>query len=770
VVSDLDDLIGVAPVAMFLGPVVLVRDGEDIALGGTREGTLLALLALGGGAGLTVGNLADELWDGSPPPGAASSIRTYATRLRRSIDGGERESLVVARHGSYQLRSGACSSDAADFERLVRLARDAGGAEERAELLRRADGLWRGPAYADVRQTPLMVAEAARLDELRLLALEDRVAAEMEEGLHRPLVSELQSLAGANPLRERIWHMLVLALYRAGRQAEALRTAQAHRKLLREQLGIEPTRGLATLEHAILVRDPELDWHPPPAPGRQAAPPPGARSLSMADTLARGRQLLATGGFEEANALFTVAVASTVEPTDQPGRELACDLLLGLAEARRGARDAVGAQSAALAAADLARQGGSARQLAMAAVWATSLNTVGHPDEAVETLCLEALDSLAPAATDLRARVLAGLVDYLSFAVGDGDRALQTVTAALALATESGDPTAIARCLFMNGEVLDGTPRLTERVLLGERLVSDGLERGDVVAESDGLHVRALARLALGDVDGFDRDRARLEELAPEVHNWYRPMFLRVWRGMRLMMQGRFEVVEAAVGELLAVASHEPNIQNLAFAQLLFLRREQGRLAELRPVVEQQMRQEPRITTIACALAWVDAGTGRLPEAATQLRELVDASGARVPRDFTRTTSLCLLAETAAAVGDRDAAGALLVELAPYRGQLAVLAKGLAVTGAVDRYVGLLQATLGDDAHSSFEAASSLDNSVGAPPLAARTKVCFGRWLCSRPGESDRRRGETLLAEGQRAALELGMPALAAEAGGELFR
>jgi DNA-binding SARP family transcriptional activator len=749
---------------MFLGPVVLVRDGAEVAMGGTREGTLLALLALGGEAGLTVDVLADELWDGNPPPAAAKTIRTYATRLRRSLDAGTAGSLVVAGHGSYRLRTGAYASDVSDFEHLVGLARAAGGTEERADLLRRAGGLWRGRPYADVRETPMMLAEASRLEELRVLSAEERIAADLELGLHRPLVSELQILAAANPLRERIWHMLVLALHRSGRQAEALRTAQAYRRRLREDLGIEPTRALAALEHAILVRDPDLDWRAPVGRTGSVQPAEAPASPSAEGALARGRALLATGEFELASAMFTAAVAGAGEPIDASRAELACDVLLGLAEARRGARDAVGAQSAALAAADLARQSGSARQLAMAAVWATSLSTVGHPDDAVETLCLEALDSLAPAATELRARVLAGLADYLSFAVGDGDKALETVTAALALATESGDPTAIARCLFMNGEALDGTPRVTERMLLGERLVSDGLRRGDVVAESDGLHVRSLARLALGDVEGFERDRSRLEALAPEVVNWYRPMFLRVWRGMRLMMEGRFEVVEAAVGELLGVASHEPNVQNLAFAQLLFLRREQGRLAELRPVVEQQARQEPRILTIACALAWVDAQTGRPEDAARELGEIVDPLGVRVPRDFTRTTSLCLLAETAAAVEDREAAAALLDELAPYRGQVAVLAKGLAVTGAVDRYLGLLEATVGDDAGPSFEAALRLDASLGAPPLLARTKLCFGRWLCRRAEEAARQRGEAMLVEALDAALELGMPALAGAA------
>jgi DNA-binding SARP family transcriptional activator/AcrR family transcriptional regulator len=747
-----------------LGPLEAMRDGALFPLGRTAERTLLVLLAVRGDAGLTQANLAYELWEESPPPGAATTIRGYVTRLRRAIDNEAEGSLVVAAHGSYRLRPGAYQSDVHEFERLVALGKEVSEPDERSERLRRALGLWRGRACANVKQTPLIVSEVHRLDELRLRATEDRIDAEMDLGLHREVIAELQDLVAMHPLNESLWRMLMLSLYRSGRQAEALRAAQAERRLLREELGIDPKRGLGALEHAILIRDPGLDWHPTKERRRRSRSrsvlPPSHMEMGI---LAQGREMLSAGSFEEARSLLTIALGSAGEATDEAGREFTCDLLLGLAEARRGARDLVGAQSAALAAADLAREDASAPRLAMAAIWATSLNAVGHPDEAVEALCREALDSLGTTNSKLRAEVLAGLADYLGFASGDGDGAIEAASAALVCAAQSGDAAAVARSLFLTGEVLDWTSRVTERILIGERLVADGRMRGDLISECDGLYLRALARLALGSLSDFDHDRLRLEEVAVETSNWYRQLFPQVWRVMRELLEGRFGAAEVGIGGLVGSASHEPNVQNLAFGQLFVLRREQGRMAELRPVVEQQARQEPRIASIACFLALTLAEIGQRAEASRCLEMLVDAETVRAPHDLTWTTSLCLLAETAAALGDPRAAAPLLEQLAPYQGQLAVLCKGMAVTGAADRYIGLLQAVLGNEAaRSSFEAALRLESSLGAPPLIARTKVCFGQWLCGQPSVEDRRRGDEVLEEGRGIARRLGMAALAA--------
>jgi DNA-binding SARP family transcriptional activator len=754
------EAIGVDLKVDVLGPVRVVRDGVSVPLGGSRETlrTMLGLLVASRDLGLSEGGIADELWGGAPPVGCSSTIRSYATRLRRSLDVGANRSIVLVEHGVYRLFTGGYESDVAEFERLVKLGEDACWPEERSDLLRRALEVPRGRPYANVAQTPLIMQEVARIEELKLMVMTDRIEADIDLGLHSDVIAESQQLVAANPYRERLSRMLVLALYRSGRQVEALRTIQSQRERLREDVGIEPSRRLIGLEHAILVRDPSLDWRPMQERRRHARRRSGQ---SRREILGLGRQLLPDGEFDEARS---IVAATPEEPPGGPNRQMECDMLLGLSQARHEVQDLVGTRSAAIAAAGLAREAGSRSRLAVAALLAGSRNTVGRPEVVVEALCHEALDTLEPADTDLRALVLAALADYQGFAIGDGDAAIETAAEALALANGSSEARVLARCLLQSGKSLDWTSRLTERTLLGEHLVAHGLAHGDIEAECDGLHLRSLACLALGDIVGFESDRLQLEHLTSEAPNWWRDLFLRVWPGMVAMMDGRFDDAEPAIALLLGLGSHEPDIQNLALGQLLFLRGEQGRLGEMRPLVEQHVKREPRVTAFSCALAWILAETGHTTEASIQLRALVGGGVVRVPRDLTWTTSLCLLAETAATVGDPQSAAVLLAQLVAYRGQVAVLSQGVAVAGAFDRYIGLMQAVLGDGAaRSNFEAALVLETSLCAPPLVARTKVCFGRWLFRQPSNLDRRRAQTLLGEGRRTALSLGMLRLAAE-------
>lgn len=757
-----------------LGPVRLLRRGVPVPLGGLRESTLVSLLTLRGRFGLAVDAIADELWEHSPPPGCRTTIRSYVTRLRRLFDDDDGASLLAAGNGVYRLDPDAYGCDVRDFAAIVKCSDRAVDAGERSEILGRALDLWRGPAYSEVSQTPLILAEAARLGEIRLIAVEDRGEADLALGRHRQLVPELQQLVADHPYRERLWRFLVLALYRSGRQPEALRSAQEHRRQLREHFGIEPSRRLTGLEHSILVRDPRLDWQPPRdrrnrGNRRSAAGP----ELSAAVALERGRDLLAACDFERAAALFATALAEVGTGSDVADREIACDLALGLGEARLGEGNLVGAKSAALAAADLARELVDAKRLAIAAWLASTRNVVGHPDEMIETLCrdaLDALDALAPKLLQERARVLAGLSDYQSFALGESEGAIATATEALRVANESGDPGVIAQCLFQCGEALEGSPRLPERLVLADQLVAHAIVHGDVVGECDGLHLRALARLSHGDVAGHDDDRERLERLSAEHPDWHRRVFLRLWRGARSMMEGRLDEAEPELGALLDLGSRsrEPNVQNLALGQLIFLRREQGRLSELLAVLEQQSRRESLVGTFRCAAALMHAEAGDINEGRRCLAGFVEGGAIRVQRDVTWTTSLCLLAETAVAVEDGRAARALLQALLPYRGQLAVLAKGIAVTGSFDRYIGALQALTGEDtaARASFEAALLLDSSLSAPPLAARTMAGFGHWLATQPGRKDRRRGESLLEDAGEIARTFGMGGLAGTIGG----
>lgn len=237
-----------------LGPVQASLGGQPAALGGARQRSLLALLAVAAGRPIPAGSLAEELWHGEPPPGAESTLRSYASRLRRVLGG----DAIVVRGGAYALALDGDAVDARRFERLVEQGRDElarGGAGLAAERLAAALALWRGDALGGVADCPALAAEARRLEELRLACLELRIEAELALGRHEQLVPDLRALVASEPLRERFHVQLALALYRCGRQADALDTARAATGLLDRELGLEPGEELRRLEREILRQE-----------------------------------------------------------------------------------------------------------------------------------------------------------------------------------------------------------------------------------------------------------------------------------------------------------------------------------------------------------------------------------------------------------------------------------------------------------------------------------------------------------------------------------
>jgi DNA-binding SARP family transcriptional activator len=260
-----------------LGPLEVIHEERPIALGGNRERALLAILLLSANRVVSSERLAEDLWAGRPPEGANQALRVYVSRLRKSLREGGGEGVLVTQPPGYMTRVEPDALDATRFEALLAQGRDEAGTGDHhraAATLRLGLSLWRGPALADLADAPFARAEAARLEETRLAALEERIEAELACGRHGELVAELDSLTRAHPLRERLWAQRMVALYRSGRQADALRAYQELRHLLNEELGLEPSAAVARLESAILRREPEVDW--PPA-DRVAPPPrPGA--------------------------------------------------------------------------------------------------------------------------------------------------------------------------------------------------------------------------------------------------------------------------------------------------------------------------------------------------------------------------------------------------------------------------------------------------------------------------------------------------------------
>ena len=242
---------------LILGPLEARADGAPIPIGGARLRVLLTRLALDADRSVSITALIDALWGQEPPDGAANALQSLVSRLRRALGDPD---LVLGTPGGYRLAVAPEAVDARRFETLVQQSRQAADPATTRNLLRQALALWRGPALADAEAADagFAVAPAARLDELRLTALCDRLDAELGLGLHAEALPELEALSTEHPLRENIAALLMKALYAAGRQADALAVHERIRTALADQLGIDPSEHLAAVHLAVLRNDPAL--------------------------------------------------------------------------------------------------------------------------------------------------------------------------------------------------------------------------------------------------------------------------------------------------------------------------------------------------------------------------------------------------------------------------------------------------------------------------------------------------------------------------------
>jgi class 3 adenylate cyclase len=253
-----------------LGPLEVLVGGRALELKRRKQRSLLALLLLRAGEVLSTDHLVEELWAGTPPKAAVGSLQNLVSELRKALG----RETVLTREPGYLLDVDQDRIDLHQFERLVARAGETEEAARRASVLREALALWRGPALADLVLEPFAQIEIARLEERRTAAREDLLDADLELGAHAQLVGELEALVTEHPLRERLRGQLMLALYRSGRQAEALEAYREARETLVEELGIEPSPELHQLEQAILRHDQELDL---PSRVAVSAPEPDRR-------------------------------------------------------------------------------------------------------------------------------------------------------------------------------------------------------------------------------------------------------------------------------------------------------------------------------------------------------------------------------------------------------------------------------------------------------------------------------------------------------------
>jgi predicted ATPase/DNA-binding SARP family transcriptional activator len=267
-----------------LGPLEVEDAGRAIPLVTGRQPALLALLLMHANEPVSADQLIDQLWGEHPPAAPKKGLQIQVSRLRKAL--GDRSTRVVTRPNGYLLHVEPGELDLDRCERLADQGREALATDDprrAAERLREALALWRGPPLADFAFESFAQSEISRLDELRLALLEDRIEADLACGRHADLVGELEALVAEHPLRERLRRQLVLALYRGGRQADALEAYRNARVVLDEELGLEPTPELRELEQAILTHDPGLRAPAAPDPSVSRLPAPPTRTIGRDD-------------------------------------------------------------------------------------------------------------------------------------------------------------------------------------------------------------------------------------------------------------------------------------------------------------------------------------------------------------------------------------------------------------------------------------------------------------------------------------------------------
>ncbi|MEU8527447.1 BTAD domain-containing putative transcriptional regulator [Streptomyces sp. NPDC048629] len=353
-----------------LGPVRAWRDGEQLPSGSPQQRALLAALLLRDGRTATAGELIDGIWGEEPPSQALAALRTYASRLRKVLDPG----VLVSDAGGYAIRTHRGALDLDVAQDLAAEAEKLWASGERSEaraLINKSLGLWDGEVLASV-PGPYAENQRARLEEWRLTLLETRLDMDLEIGNHAEAVSELTALTAAHPLRERLRELLMLALYRSGRQAEALAVYADTRRLLADELGVDPCPELSRLQQRILQADSELA-----RPVEESAPAPA--------TVSRPAQLPATVADFTGRAAFVRELGDQLATAE--GSVMAVSALAGIG--------GVGKTTLAVHVAHAARphfpdgqlyvdlQGAGARAAAPETVLGAFLRALGAPDSAI---------------------------------------------------------------------------------------------------------------------------------------------------------------------------------------------------------------------------------------------------------------------------------------------------------------------------------------------------------------------------------------------------
>ena len=311
-----------------LGPLEVTRSGERLPLGGRQQRAILAMLLAEPGTIVSVGRFGDTLWGQETPSGFVTTVRTYIFHLREVLEPdrghGDPGKVLVTEPGGYRLDICGSVVDTAVFEDLVHAGRDAldrHAYEEASAALTRGLRLWRGEAFADIADLSFALPIVARLEAMRVIAQGLRIEADLALGRHAAVLPEIDRLVVEHPLQEQLHGQRITALYRLGRQSDALAAYRDIRSRLRDELGIEPGRQLKQLHRAVLAQDAVLDWHPPtagdsPVPvaaatlDERGSPPPATPTGSLLLPANPGRSRLFGGRFQIASAVTAVLLSA----------------------------------------------------------------------------------------------------------------------------------------------------------------------------------------------------------------------------------------------------------------------------------------------------------------------------------------------------------------------------------------------------------------------------------------------------------------------------
>ncbi|MEV5831268.1 BTAD domain-containing putative transcriptional regulator [Spirillospora sp. NPDC052242] len=629
-----------------LGPVAAWDDaGNAVGLRGPRHRAVLARLIVARRRVVPVGVLVDDLWD-DPPPDAVGAVRTFVAALRRALEPDRPPRaparLLVTEGPGYALR--AEDVDAWRLERMVGEASSA-PAGERVGVLDAALGLWRGPAYADFADEDWARAERSRLTELRLHAVERRAEALLEAGRAAEAVPDLDAHAAAHPWREDAWRLLALALYRTGRQGDALAVLRRARGLLVEQLGIDPGPGLRGLEEDILRQADRLD-------------PAGAAERVWAE---------AAAAYDR-----TVTARARLESTVGLLRDLAVTGGDGLLAARRHRVDAV------RAAEELGDAELTARVIGLydvPAIW----TRVDDPGQAAQVVAAaeRTLGALPDGRDATRARLLATI--GLERRGDRGGRGARAAREAAAIARRLDDPALLGFALnavFM--QTFGRAGLAPERDRIGAELVGLAARNGLVTYEVLGHLVRLQARAALADFAGADGHAEAADRLAERHERPLVEVFTRWYGALKVAAGGAPpEEAEAAYRDAAALlpGAGMPGME----AGLLPLALLSVRVLHDLPApvdVGDWGPYEP------WARPLVLLALGRDADAAAALRRVPEP-----PPDLMQEAMWCLAARAAVMVDDRAALARARAALAPAAGELAGACSGVLTLGPVARYL-----------------------------------------------------------------------------------